>query len=146
MGLRTVFRHFENMESLYREMNEAIAGEVLPIWQKPPTGADWRENFAEMLDRRTAIFEAILPLKVAADVHRHTSPFLEAETRRLVRMQREGLLRVLPAERREDKTLVEALDLTLSFDSWRRLRRDQKLSRDTARAVVARMADILLAS
>lgn len=146
VGLRSVFRHFDNMESLYREINEAITAEVLPLWSKPLPHAEWRANFAEMLERRATIFEAVLPIRIAADVHRHASPFLDTEMKRMVRMQREGLLRVLPEALKAKPNLIEALDLTLSFEAWRRLRRDQKLAPRAARAVMEEASNALLAS
>jgi hypothetical protein len=34
------------------------------------------------------------------------------------------LVRIVPANRRADASFVESLDLALSFESWRRLRKD----------------------
>src|SRR3546814_3782718 len=35
VGLRTVFRHFKDMESLYREMSAVIEREVIPVMRRP---------------------------------------------------------------------------------------------------------------
>ncbi len=146
VGLRTVFRHFDNMDSLYREMNEAMEAEILPLAGRPFTAPTWQENFAAMIVRRAEIFERIMPLKVASDVHRHTSPFLREQMARLARQQRAMLLQVLPPALRAPGNLLEALDLVLSFDTWRRLRAEQKLPPARARAVVQEMASILAAA
>ena len=141
VGLRTVFRHFENMESLYREIDSLIAAEVIPIVESPLVSGDWRSQLQEILGRRIRIFERILPFKVAADVHRHTSPFLERQMKSFATLQRATLLPVLPDERKKEPIFVETLDLILSFDTWRRLRKDQKLSSAKARAVLERLLD-----
>ena len=140
VGLRTVFRHFENMESLYREMNEAMEAEVLPLADKPFASASWRANLDELVARRAEIFERIMPLKIASDVHRHRSAFLNAQMTRLVRVQRAALVALLPRRVGGKPETLEALDLILSFDSWRRLRQDQKLTIKRAQQIVAHMA------
>lgn len=136
VGLRTVFRHFENMEVLYQQLNRLMAAELLPTLERPFAAADWKARVLEMLDRRIGVFERIMPLKVAADVHRHRSPFLTSQAGEFVRAQRSALQAVLPSNPSMDPASVEALDLLLSFDTWRRLRKDQQLSRPRARAVL----------
>lgn len=144
VGLRTVFRHFENMESLYREMSALMQAEIIPLAEKPFAATGWRANLDELIARRAELFERILPVKVASDVVQHRSDFVKADSVRLVRMQRRALEDLLPAGVRSDAVLLEALDLALSFDSWRRLRRDQKLSPAKARAVMEETAARLL--
>jgi AcrR family transcriptional regulator len=128
VGLRTVFRHFENMETLYQRIDTRITAEVRPMADAPFKTRDWKGRVAEMLARRARIFERIMPFKIAADVHRYQSPFLAAQMGWFVREQRAALLAILPSDRQADTDLVESLDLLLSFDTWRRLRKDQKLS------------------
>lgn len=137
VGLRSVFRHFANMESLYREMNEVMLAEIAPLMERPFAAADWRGRLDEIIARRAELFERVMPVKRASDIVRHKSAFLEQEARRFVTAQRRTLAQVLPAAVR-DKSL-EALDLVLSFDSWRRLRLDQKLPPKQARAVIAQL-------
>jgi AcrR family transcriptional regulator len=145
VGLRTVFRHFENMETLYREMNEVMLVEIMPLAARPFAAITWRGRLDELIARRAEIFERILPVKIAADIARHKSRFLERETRKLIRAQRESLTALLPRAIRENATLLEGLDLILSFDSWRRLRLDQELAPRRAHAaivqLVARLVD-----
>jgi len=146
VGLRTVFRHFENMEGLYQQINALIAAEIAPIAARPFTSADWKARIGEIVDRRIAIFERIMPLKIAGDVHRHRSPFLAAQAAQTARDLREAIDAVIPAALREDGELAESLDLILSFESWRRLRKDQGLSRARARSVLARLIETLIAA
>jgi AcrR family transcriptional regulator len=134
VGLRTVFRQFENMEGLYRQINAAMAAELRPMLEAPFTAIDRDGRVAEIIDRRVAVFERIMPLKIAAEAHRHRSPFLAAQAAVMVREERAALIAALPDA--ADPVLLENLDLLLSFEVWRRLRRDQDLSRAPARAVV----------
>jgi AcrR family transcriptional regulator len=144
VGLRTVFRHFENMESLYREINARIVSEVRPIAETPFRSADWKKQLDELIDRRVRIFERIMPFKAAGEVHRHHSEFLAAQAAEFTREQRNVLVRLLPREQRADAILVESLDLVFSFEAWRRLRKDQKLSPARARQVLEHLVRALL--
>ncbi len=146
VGLRTVFRHFDNMESLYQQINGSMRSELVPMLARPFKSADWRGRLDEAVERRIAIFERVMPLKVAADVHRHRSAFLETQGRVMISEQRAALSALVPDSVRDDATLFEALDLILSFETWRRLRQDQSLSRTKARAAVELLVGRLLGS
>jgi len=129
VGLRTVFRHFKDMDSLYGEMSQVIEAELrLAVVDLPFKAADWRGRVLELVHRRATAYEAIAPFKRAAEAHRHRSSFLATDQTRLVSISREILLRQLPPEVAADALTVEALDLLLSFEAWNRLRRDQDLT------------------
>lgn len=144
VGLRTVFRHFEDMESLYGEIATAIEAEVLPIVEKPLAATSWRGRLNELLDRRAEFFERIMPFRVAADVHRHNSPRIAERQRNFVALQRDYLLRVLPASIAKLPMRVEALDLAASYEAWRRLRAEQGLSPAEAKAVMRFTVETLI--
>jgi AcrR family transcriptional regulator len=143
VGLRSVFRHFENMESLYREINAMMLAEIRPLAERPYAAKTWRAVLDEMIGRRADIFERILPEMIASSANRHKSHFLEGEAAHVTREQRAALKVQLP------KALcggvkLEALDLALSFETWRRLRKDQKLSPARACAVIAEIVSLLV--
>ncbi|MGA0603500.1 TetR/AcrR family transcriptional regulator [Caulobacter sp. KR2-114] len=136
VGLRTVFRHFSDMDSLYAEMAQVIESELRRVVDSPFVATTWRERMVEMVGRRSAAFDRIAPFRRAADVHRHHSRFLQQAHERMNAVGRELLKRELPAEQARDATLVETLDLLLSFEAWNRLRRDQDLTPRRARDVL----------
>jgi AcrR family transcriptional regulator len=144
LGLRTVFRHFENMETLYQEINAAMTAQILPVMEQPFRTPDWRGQLGEMVERRVRIFERIMPFKIAADVHRHHSPFLARKAQEMTREQRAALVRAVPDPKRQDDSFFEALDLLLSFETWRRLRKEQKLSVARARHTLDLLLDALM--
>lgn len=137
VGLRTVFRHFKDMESLYREMSDVMEAEISAFSRTPFKSTDWREKLQELVERRAFAFERITPFKRASDIHRYKSPFLDADNSRLVIALRKILQREMPPEVLQDAPLLEALDLLLSFESWSRLRREQGLSIKKAREVLS---------
>jgi len=143
VGLRTVFRHFKDMDSLYREMSVVIEREMRALVERPFAAQDWRERLVELISRRATVFEKIGPFKRAANVARHRSKFLEVDNGRLVTALREILVAQLPPEAAGDAAKLEILDLLLSFESWSRLRREQGLSvaraRETLEAAIRRL-------
>ena len=136
VGLRTVFRHFKEMDSLYREMSMVIEAEVLKIVDQPFTSAPGVDRLLELVGRRAQAYEKLSPFKRAADLRRHESTFLAAGHVRLALIAREILKREAPAAVVKDKLTFEALDLLLSWESWSRLRRDQALTPKRAREVL----------
>jgi AcrR family transcriptional regulator len=136
VGLRTVFRHFKDMDSLFREMTDAITREVSAIKDSPFQATEWRGRLIELIDRRCTIFERIAPLKRASDVQRHRSANQLRDSRFLVATLRGILERVAPPTDVGDPLLFEALDLLLSFESWSRLRLEQGLDSDRTRQVL----------
>ena len=136
VGLRTVFRLFNDMDSLYREMHAMMLARLAPIAAEPVVGETWRQRLRNLIQRRVRLFEEMMPFQVAADAQRARSPFLQKEHEALVRMQRGTATAFLTDEARSDPMLVEMLDLVMSFEAWRRLRLDQHLPMDQAQAVI----------
>ncbi len=144
VGLRTVFRHFKDMDSLYREMSLIIEARLNREIEMSFSAQDWRGRLKDLILRRTTAFEIITPYKRAEAAHRHRSRFLEQDIGRLNTRLREVLRGVLPASAVEDAASFEILDLLLSFESWDRLRREQGLSPDQARLALEQAAERLL--
>ncbi|HEX4179365.1 MAG TPA: TetR/AcrR family transcriptional regulator [Caulobacteraceae bacterium] len=136
VGLRTVFRHFNDMDSLYREMSHVTSAELRKVILRPFKGQTWQERILELVERRTPAYEQIAPLRRAADAHRHGSAFLSSHQQVMVLEGREILKRELPPAWVTDPVKFELLDMLLSYEAWNRLRRDQGLSVRKAREVL----------
>ena len=146
VGLRTVFRHFDDMDSLYREMAEAMRQELQPLVSAPLGSPDWNGKIDEMVVRRAILFERAMPFKNAADVHRHRSRFLREDYETMRAAERNALETALPAALRKKREFFEALDQALCFSTWQHLRRDQKLTQDQARQTVEFAVHALVAA
>lgn len=145
VGLRSVFRHFNDMDSLFGEMAIRLARHY-QAGLAPFASGEWRGQLVESIDRRIGIYEKVLPYKRAADAHRHTSAAIQnshAETSQLMRAR---LRLLLPPALKEDPVAFETLDFLLSIDSWQRLRLEQQLSAEAARAVIERQVELLVGS
>jgi AcrR family transcriptional regulator len=146
VGRRSVFRHFKDMDSLYREMNLSITASVSSALDQPFQATDWRGKVVELVDRRGAVFEKLKPFMLSAQVHRHRSPFLKSASLQFAQQARELLVKHLPKEAVRDAALVEALDMLLSFGTWWRLRDVQGLGVAKAKLVLKRAIQALLKS
>ena len=76
VGRRSVFRHFSDMDTLYREMSRRIAATMEARIRQPFQATDWRGQLLELVDRRAAGFEQMKPFLLAGQVQRHRSAFL----------------------------------------------------------------------
>ena len=146
VGIRSVFRHFADMESLFVEMDGRLQRDALPLLRGTPPEGDVEKRARALADRRIAFFEKIAPYKRAGTIQRWRSEFLRGQHGTLVRALRADLLRWLPELRGAPADLVEALDLALSFEAWDRLRTDQRLGRERARDALVRTVSTLLAA
>jgi AcrR family transcriptional regulator len=144
VGLRTVFRRFKDMESLYAEMSVAINQKVESVIEASTDGNDWQDNLSKMVDRRLQVYEIIMPYRVAAEALRFQSTILLNRHMEIVRDERQRLRALLPNELLNDRPMIEGLEAALSFDMWNQLRNDQRLGADDAGAVVSRIVQSLL--
>lgn len=145
VGRRTVFRLFEDMESLYSEMHAIMRERIEHIRQMPIEGVTWRERLDRLIERRIKLFEEILPVKRAGDVHRYRSAFLQDAHAEVTRTLRTMLRFVLPKSIADDADQFEALDAAMSIEHWQRLRGEQRLSAKAAERVLRRTVAALTA-
>ncbi len=139
VGLRSVFRHFDDMDELYKEMGDVIEARVMPIILQAPSGATWKEKLVDIADRRAKVFETILPFRISANLKRFQSPYLMQDYRRMLRLESETVEAHLPTAVKDDVVAARGLNVILSFQTWRLLRHDQELPVDDAKAVVRRL-------
>lgn len=146
VALRTVFRHFDDMESLYREIDTEIMQLITPLISSPFKATDWRGRLSESIERRAKLFETILPFRIATEALRHQSAFLQEKQQVIMQLQNATLQRILPPTIVAQKPTLAALNLLLSINAWQQLRLDQGLGQDMAKQVMLNSALALTAS
>jgi AcrR family transcriptional regulator len=144
VGLRSVFRHFTDMEMLYREV--AAHTERLARGLSNPVRRDqgWESALDALIEARADIYEQIMPFQLATRVHQHDSAYLRAHQEAFADLQRTTLFNALPKVLLRDKPTLEAVNVALSFDTWTRLRREQRLNREASKRVMALTCAALL--
>lgn len=133
VGLRSIFRHFEDKDAIYREVDAILVKAYQPIIDAPYNSDDWQERLMEMIKRRCEVSEAIAPYRISTTAARQRSKFLKENFQQLYDTEKARLNSILPSELHTDTTSGRAILVSMSFDTWRMLREDEHLS---ARATV----------
>lgn len=142
---RTVFRHFDDVEALRREIVADLRRQIDALHVSFDPERDWREQLDELVLRRTGIFERYTRHILWAQALRWRSPDVEADVQAYYTRLRKSIRVRLPAELAAKRTVLAALEVTLSWEVWLRLRRDQKLSVKQSTAVVQDIVRAVLA-
>jgi len=146
VGIRTVFRHFSEMERLYQSMDARLESEVRPLLSGAIAAGTREQRIAAMARQRAAFFERIAPYKRSANLLRWRSPFLQQRHRFVVDSLRSELMRWLPELETASPEVLEGIDLISSFEAWERLRNDQRLGPKQAIAVIEHAVSRFLTS
>ena len=138
VGVRTVFRHFSDMETLFATMNEQISAEVNPLFVEKVQTGPYQGRVDALIERRMTIFGTLAPYVRSSTLQRWRSAFLQTEHERTIRVMRRDLRRWLPEIESAPTDVVDALEMVLSFEAWNRLRVDQRLGLRRTEAVLRR--------
>jgi len=124
VGVRTVFRHFSDMETLFSTMNEQLNAEVASLFVEKVQTGSFEDRVDALIERRMTIFGKL----ASSTIQRWRSAFLQSEHERTIRVLRRDLRRWLPEIESAPTEVADALEMILSFEAWNRLRVDQRLS------------------
>jgi len=143
VGGRTVFRHFQDMESLFEAMNAQVRSLVEPVL----THAAWEGSLGQRLEQRVTAravaFEQITAFYLSGETRLHTSPTLQRARAQFATQQRRQLRACLP-ELEAQPEAAPAIELLTSMEGWLRLRRAQGLSANQSQqAIVAAVIRLL---
>lgn len=138
VGIRSVFRHFADMEALYAALGARLQAQVRSLFDGEPEGGPLVPRLRAFVGRRATFFEHIAPYKRAAIAQAGRSPFLQARHRALAGLLRADLRRWLPDVAAAPPAVAAALELVTSFEAWDRLRTEQRLGPERARQAVER--------
>ncbi|MBI2393622.1 MAG: TetR/AcrR family transcriptional regulator [Deltaproteobacteria bacterium] len=138
VGIRTVFRQFEDLDSLYRSLNDRLQREIMTMVSLTAPSGDLEVDLRALVARRARVFEHITPFRRAGRLVRHQSRFLQEQDAMMARFFRAALEAHVAS--RVGGDALEALDALLSFEVWDRLRDAQKLGAKRAERVLSEAA------
>lgn len=148
VSVRLVFHHFEDMDALYRLALEVQADRHWSELRDVPASSSLSERVERTVQQRGKLFEAIGPLRRALVPILPRNDELAATVAQGEQRLRAQLESAFAAElrtaRQAKKELLDALDAATSWETWDRLRHQQRLAAPTARRVMARMLASLL--
>lgn len=136
VGLRSVFRHFEDLDTLYRELILLAEGDVTPALMQPLESAGWKDRLYEVVERSVAMWERVRAPHTAGEIRRFKSDILMDDYKRSRMKELSMIKAVLPEDLPDYDLLLLALDNIISFSTIRRLREDRNLSLSETRAAM----------
>ncbi|QJB69512.1 TetR/AcrR family transcriptional regulator [Parasphingorhabdus halotolerans] len=145
VGLRSVFRHFDDMDSLYLEIDNLLYDRWGAGLTAPYSSSDWRDQLLELIARRAEVYENIAPYRLITNFARFRSEQLMKNYERLMTHESKALAAILPRTVQKDKSRSRAILLATSFDSWRLFRHDQRLSNKQTIATMSQIVKDIIA-
>ena len=127
VAMRSVFRHYSDMEGLFAAVDARLRLEALPLLREPNLKKSVGERLRGLVRQRTRVFERIGLYKRAADVQRWRSPYIQSSQRQLIDELRVRLHRWLPELDTASADVQAAVEMVLSLEAWDRLRNAQRL-------------------
>ncbi len=137
VGLRTVFRLFRDMESVFAEVLVPQRQEFVDCFITGYAATRGPDRVRELFGRLSRLYELHMPLRRAGIIRRYSSPSLAAAIRALD----DAIADFLKQEVPEDPAALDMLNLLMSYEAWIRLRDSQLLSFDQAYATLRTAID-----
>ena len=142
--VRTVFRHFADMETLHLALATRLRAELRADFEADFAPGSPSDRARELVNRRARLYERMAPYKRSGNTQRWRYDFLQKQHEQFIRELRAQLFEVLPELEKAPSSVVAALELVTSFEAWDRLRTDQHLGFERARAAVQEAVSALL--
>jgi AcrR family transcriptional regulator len=151
VSVRSVFRHFDDLESLYETAVEQVVAASAELYEPPSPKANTEARVRALVGQRATLFEEITPTRIAAEQLRRRSPTIGAHLARAHDFLRDQIGSYLAEDlaggsSAERRATLDALDVALSWPTWHQLRVEQGASVPRASAAVRRTVEAVLAA
>ncbi len=144
VGIRTVFRHFSDMESLYATADTKIRNQYHGLFAGGKRQGSLEERLQHAVERRALAYDAIGNTLLATKSQLWCSPILREQYARSQRQLRRDLDDWLPELGSLDSMEREMVDSITSFEHWIRLREQQGLKRKTSIELTIRLLQAII--
>ena len=150
VSLRSVFQHFEDLETLFAAAADRQVERLMPLYSEIPADIPFEDRLSRFVSMRSSILEAISPVRRSAVLAEPFSPVIQQRLRWFRERSREEVLRVFSGELAalppdEHLTAEFALHAATEWYTWETLRTHSGLSLDCACSVMALTIRRLLA-
>lgn len=139
VGIRTVFRHFADMETLFATMDVQLRESYEGLFLGGDRGGSLAERIRHAIERRSMAYEKQSSLMLSTRAQMWRSQVLQKNYARNQRGLRKDLLDWLPEIDQLSAVRREAVDAATSFEIWNRLRSHQGLSIKASMDVVGEL-------
>ena len=129
VGIRSFFRHFEDMESLFEAIDDHIRDSYEALFISGDRSGTLEERIDGMVTRRADAFESVTNITQGTRAQLWRYQTLRDNYARNQRGLRKDLDRLLPELHSLPDETREAIDAITSFEMWDRLRSHQGLNK-----------------
>ena len=136
VGIRSVFRHYADMETLFDAMGAEWQQEAVSFLAEEPISAGLEERTLALVRRRAQLFSRFAPIQRSKLLLVWKSERLRSDQMRGQRALRNERARWIPELTEAPAALREAFDATTSFAHWNQLSEGQGLEEDAALAAI----------
>lgn len=136
VGIRTVFRHFADMETLFATMDIQMRETYEDLFLGGEREGTLPERIRHVIERRAAAYEKLAPTILSTLAQIWRSPVLQKNYARNQRGLRKDLVDWLPEIAQLPAVRREAVEAAASFETWHRLRAHQGLGKKATMEVV----------
>ena len=146
VSLRSIFRIFDDVESLHAAACSAQLGRVRHLFVDVPAEGSLDARIEQVVSINGRLYESVAPVRRAALRSAPESEALQEQLGRARGWVRDEVERVFAEELRDaGRDTASALEVALSFEAWDQLRSAQGLSANRTSATVAQIVRSLLA-
>jgi len=146
VGIRTLFRQFSDMDSLFDALDQQLRGSYETFFAGGDRSGSLAQRLRHAIERHADGYEQHKSLTQASRAHAWKSASIQKHYHRAQRNLRSDLDNWLPELKTLSAPRREAVDLAASPESWHRLREEQGLSMELAIAVVVDTVALLIAA
>ncbi|MEM9254750.1 MAG: TetR/AcrR family transcriptional regulator [Pseudomonadota bacterium] len=144
IGIRSFFRHFPDMETLFTVLDHEIRDSVEAQFVGGDRQGSLEERVLQVVERHAHGYESEKNIILSTAAQSWRFEVLRKNYARYQRGLRRNLQTWLPELQRLPASRVEAADAVTSFEMWHRLRHHQGLSKKAAIELVAELLTDLL--
>ena len=146
VGIRSFFRHFEDMETLFATIDEQIRDSTEALFLGGDRDGTLEERILHAIERYGEGYEKQRNMILSTSAQLWRSETLSRNYARYQRGLRKDLDDWLPELKQLARSQREAVDAIASFEMWHRLRYHQGLSKQSAIEVLVNLLNLQLNS
>ena len=128
VGIRSVFRHFEDMESIFESVDKLVRKESHALYGNETCSGELSERIAFAVQQSAKIYEAMSNVMLSSQARLWSSPTIRKNYLEHQQGLRNNLQRWLPEIMHLSHNKLQSVLAVCSFDFWYRLRFHQEQS------------------
>ena len=144
VGIRSFFRHFEDMEALSSAIDDQIRDSYEALFLGGDRNGTTEERIQHAIERHADAYESVKNIILSTHAQRWRYEILRKNYARNQRGLRKDLDDWLPELKKLPRLQREAVDALASFEMWHRLREQQGLSRKASMEIITRLLKNLI--